>query len=465
MNILDIFNECKTYNDEQEWFEFKLNHVNQDNLGEYISALSNSAAILGKDFSYIFFGVNDKTHEIKGTTFNQNVSVNGNEPLQHYIARQLIPSIAFYFKEFIYNEKRILALVFPAAKTIPTAFKNTRYIRIGSSKEDIKKFPEREAYLFSVLTFGRPTIISVEAERQDLSFNQLFGYYGSKGIVLNKNNFIENLNLKNNEGKYNLLGQLLSDNSFIPIRVAIFSGKSKGSKMYSVREFGYQCLLYSLEDVLRYGDVINIVQANENNRVVERNERSLFDKNAFREAVINAFLHNKWVDKNEPMITFFSDRIEILSRGTLAPLQTKDGFYKGHSIPVNDKLSEIFLQLHISEKIGRGVPIISAIYGENAFSFSDNDILVTIPFNYINDMSDKEGNKVGNKVVDKKLNHSQIKVLAEIRNNSNVTKQELVKLCELGKTSIDNIISVLKEKGYIKRIGSNKTGYWKVLIY
>ena len=40
MNILDIFNECKTYNDEQEWFEFKLNHVNQDNLGEYISALS-----------------------------------------------------------------------------------------------------------------------------------------------------------------------------------------------------------------------------------------------------------------------------------------------------------------------------------------------------------------------------------------------------------------------------------------
>ena len=53
-------------------------------------------------------------------------------------------------------------------------------------------------------------------------------------------------------------------------------------------------------------------------------------------------------------------------------------------------------------------------------------------------MSDKEGNKVG----DKKLNHSQIKVLAEIRNNSNVTKQELVKLCELGKTSIDPSIAV-----------------------
>ena len=34
--------------------------------------------------------------------------------------------------------------------------------------------------------------------------------------------------------------------------------------------------------------------------------------------------------------------------------------------------------------------------------------------------------------------------------------------CSLGKTSIDNIIKILKEKGYIERVGSNKTGYWKV---
>lgn len=30
----------------------------------------------------------------------------------------------------------------------------------------------------------------------------------------------------------------------------------------------------------------------------------------------------KWVEGNEPMISVFSDRIEILSRGTLAPAQT-----------------------------------------------------------------------------------------------------------------------------------------------
>ena len=62
-----------------------------------------------------------------------------------------------------------------------------------------------------------------------------------------------------------------------------------------------------------------------------------------------------WIEGNEPMISVYSNRIEILSRGTLAPSQTMDGFLRGESVPVNEKLSEIFLQLHISEKSGRGV--------------------------------------------------------------------------------------------------------------
>ena len=101
---------------------------------------------------------------------------------------------------------------------------------------------------------------------------------------------------------------------------------------------------------------------------MERKEVMLFDYDVYREAVINAFLHNRWVDLNEPMITIYNDRIEILSRGELAPLQTINGFYKGHSIPVNEKLSEIFLQLHISEKTGRGIPKIIEVYGKDVMT-------------------------------------------------------------------------------------------------
>ena len=180
---------------------------------------------------------------------------------------------------------------------------------------------------------------------------------------------------------------------------------------------------------------------------------------AFREAVINAFVHNKWIDGNAPMITVYSNRIEILSRGTLDPKQTIEGFYMGESIPVNQKLSEIFLQLHISERSGRGVPKIIDSYGKDVFDFRENSIVVNIPFNWINNVGDKVGNKVGDK---RPLNDRRKKILEEIRNNPNVTQTQLSKIIGIGLTAIENNIRFLKENEYIERVGSNKTGYWKI---
>ena len=50
---------------------------------------------------------------------------------------------------------------------------------------------------------------------------------------------------------------------------------------FSVREFGNDCLLYSLDELLRYGDVLNLIRTDETDRVVERKEVSLFDKKHF----------------------------------------------------------------------------------------------------------------------------------------------------------------------------------------
>ena len=217
--------------------------------------------------------------------------------------------------------------------------------------------------------------------------------------------------------------------------------------------------------------MLNIIQADETDRIVERKEVPLFDNDAFREAIINAFLHNKWVDGNEPMITVYSDRIEILSRGTLPREQTLEGFFSGESIPVNKKLSEIFLQLHISEKTGRGVPKITEKYGKDAFEFRENAIVVKIPFNWINVMGNKLGDKMGNKVGNKAassteqnihLNETQLMILNFIRDNNNITKKQLQEKTSKSKTTVDNTISFLREHGLIERIGSNKTGYWKV---
>ena len=132
-------------------------------------------------------------------------------------------------------------------------------------------------------------------------------------------------------------------------------------------------------------------------------------------------------------------------------------FFLGESVPVNEKLSDIFLQLHISEKSGRGVPKIIETYGKECIEFRKNSIVVKIPFNWINVV----GNKVGNK---KELTNNRTIILKEIRNNPNVTAIQLSNILCISETAVENNLKYLKDNGYIKRNGSNKTGYWEVLV-
>ena len=379
MDLNKVVKELIAYPTEANWFEFKENWYEPMGIGEYISSLSNAAALEGQAFGYLVWGVNNETHEITGTKFDYRVDVK-NEPLEHFLARQIMPDNNFSFREITMEGKRVVVMVVPAASKIPTGFDGNRYLRIGSSKVNLNKYPERESNLFYILRVGLPTICNTESEYQDLTFDKLFVYYAAKGVALNKRNFKKNLGLLTENGKYNLLAQLLSDDSHIPIRFAIFNGTDKASTMYSVREFGNTCLLFSLDKVLEYGEVLNVPQADERGRKVERKEVPLFNQEAFREAIINAFVHNQWTTGNAPMITVYSDRIEILSRGTIPPGQTIEGFYAGESVPVNQKLSDMFLQLHISERTGRGVPKITEVYGKETYEFRENSIVVSIPF-------------------------------------------------------------------------------------
>lgn len=63
------------------------------------------------------------------------------------------------------------------------------------------------------------------------------------------------------------------------------------------------------------------------------------------------FVHNKWVTENEPINTVFSDRIEILSRGVLAPEQTIDGFFRGESISQKTEKSITLVRTFLKQKL------------------------------------------------------------------------------------------------------------------
>ena len=62
--LKSLVRELTRYTSETEWIEFKCNNKDPQMIGEYISAISNAAALWEKPKGYIVWGINDETHEI-----------------------------------------------------------------------------------------------------------------------------------------------------------------------------------------------------------------------------------------------------------------------------------------------------------------------------------------------------------------------------------------------------------------
>lgn len=114
--------------------------------------------------------------------------------------------------------------------------------------------------------------------------------------------------------------------------------------------------------------------------------------------------------------------------------------------------------LHV---FGEALSVITSRYGKDAFEFRENSIVVRVPFRWVNTMQDTGTGQQGNPKTEVRLSETQRKMLAEIRNNPNVTKRQLQSLLGVGKTTVDNGIAALKRAGLIQRVGSNKSGYWE----
>ena len=149
-NLLDEL--IVKYNRETRHLEFKRNYQDANSLGEYISALSNGATLDNMDYGYLFFGVDDTTLEIIGTTFNptsQKVSFKldksnkmPNQYLELGLRQYIAPQINFDILSFISNNgKRIVAFIIPAAKEEPVYFMSKAYVRVDSCKTDLKNYP------------------------------------------------------------------------------------------------------------------------------------------------------------------------------------------------------------------------------------------------------------------------------------------------------------------------------------
>ena len=326
------------------------------------------------------------------------------------------------------------------------------YIRVGSSAERMTNKMIED--LFAKRT--RNSLKELESPRQELTFNQLKIYYEEHHLKLG-DNFLKNLDLLTNDGKYNYNAFLLADENNISIPVVKYLGTTK-KELVENQEYGNRCLITATQRILDRLDAENTVYAKI--EYYGRKEQEMIDKKALKEAIINAIVHNDYSYGNSPIIELYSDRIEITSAGGLPVELSEEDFFKGVVYRRNRELIKVFKDVELIENIGSGIQRILDAYDKSCFIFLDHYLRVCFKYKENPYEYDQENDQENSS---KQLSEIQNKIVELIKQKPNITQKEMAKLLEISREKVKYHIAILKENNIITREGSTKKGNWKIL--
>ncbi len=355
---------------ETEWVEFKANYAEVQAIGEYISALANAAAMAGKAFAYLVWGVHDEDHSIVGTAFDPRAARVGSEELESWLLRLLEPKIDFRFFSFLLNESAVVLLEIPRASGRPVSFSGQEFIRVGTYKKKLKGFPEKERRLWRI--FDRtPFEDGVVAERVSaddvlrlLDYPAYFDLL-ERSLPESRDGILEalandRLTCSCDAGGWDitnlgaiLFAKRLSDfRSLVrkSMRVIQYRGNDRTETLKEHEETrGYACGFDRL-----VGYIHGVLPANEIVGQALRKDVPMFPDLAVRELVANSLIHQDFfITGAGPMVEIFDDRIEITNPGQ--PLVDTERFVDTPPRSRNEALASLMRRFRICEERGSGI--------------------------------------------------------------------------------------------------------------
>lgn len=368
--IVGLIHELLNLPKETEWVEFKHNNDNPDEIGEYISALSNSATLLGKVNAYMVWGIDSQSHAVLGTTFRPATCKVGNEELENWLLHLLAPKINFRFHEVSIEDKPVVLLEIGAAYRHPVQFKTIEFIRVGSYKKKLKDHPERESELWRIFDktpFEREIAAENMASDDVLRLLDYPAYFDLLKLPLpaSRDGILRGLQadeliVQGKGGKWNIsnLGAMLFAKKLTDfrtlkrkaIRVILYKGENK---VETVREQeGGKGYASGFEGLISY--IVGLLPENEVIGQALRRKVPMFPDLAIRELVANAIIHQDFhVTGTGPMIEIFASRMEIISPGL--PLVKVDRFLDSPPKSRNEALASFMRRVGVCEERGSGI--------------------------------------------------------------------------------------------------------------
>ena len=118
----------------------------------------------------------------------------------------------------------------------------------------------------------------------------------------------------------------------------------------------------------------------------------------------------------------------------------------------------IYRDVELVESLGSGIPRILRAYGEDCFKFTDNFIRVILPISAHDTAHDIVGD-----MSEIKLPERQRKILDFIKGSPTITAKQMSEMLSVSQRTIERDISMMKEKGILRREGKDNDGVWVIV--
>lgn len=439
---------------EDEFTEFK------KTTGELNEAMVSISAILNKHGEgTIYFGIKND-----GTPYPFSINDSTLRDISRRIFEAIRPQIFPTIETVKVEGTTVIKVSFSGTDSPYSAF-GKYYIRIADEDRDLSPAELRKILIGKEYEENWESRISNETA-DDVDEQTLERFYrtatesgrlpdiGHDKAVLLKKLGLLNGNHLTNAGKL-----LFSVNNPIVLKMAVFATDHKTTFLDIVREEGniFQLIDRSINYIVR-NIRWNVAIGKDG---IHREETPEVPIDAIREAVINSFAHARYDMDVQHEIDIFSNRISIVNPGAFANEFSPEDFAVRdlHSFLRNEMISKTLYLCKDVETFGSGLRKIYSLC---------KDVGVTVGYNntetdFTLEFSRQDRNVTPQDgVINDMINKLDADILSWLRNNPYLTVSELAEKSGKSQRTISRVLTSLKAKRLIERIGSNKTGYWKV---
>lgn len=285
--------------------------------------------------------------------------------------------------------------------------------------------------------------------QQDLTFQAAQTVFDGNGLSLGISQ-MKTLGMMDRDEIYTNLGLLLSDQCPHTIKAAVFAGEDK--EVFQHRAEFAGSLFTQLSDAFAFISLNNRLQSRFSG--LYRIDTNDYSETAIREALINAIVHRDYALSGSILVSMFSDRMEIVSLGGLAPGLEPEDIYEGISLTRNPGLANVMYRLKLIEAYGTGIRKIRAECERHG---ADADFRMThAVFRVMMRMSmphpDQERTVVSETGIHQEP--SEQKVIDYLRRTGSANRKQVQDELGIGQTSCVVLLNRMVETGKILRSGN-----------